>query len=92
MTDGEERGSSLHGDPGHDDSAMEHPVVFFETRVSDSLIFTLIDEAVAREVGDDRNRREAYDEQLRKLRDAGETLDWLADADLLARLPPRDTR
>ena len=42
-------------------------------------IFTLIDEAIAREVGDDDSRLKAYDEQLRKLRDQGRTLDWLAD-------------
>jgi hypothetical protein len=30
-------------------------------------------------VGDDQARMTAYDEQLRKLRDEGKTLDWLAD-------------
>ena len=78
MTDGDQPGSPSHGDPGHDDS-MEHPVIFFETLVSDSPIFTLIHDALTREAGDDPSRMEAYDEQLRKLRDEGKTLDWLAD-------------
>jgi Domain of unknown function (DUF1929)/Glyoxal oxidase N-terminus len=78
MTDGDQPSSPSHGDPGHDDS-MEHPVIFFETLVSDSPIFTLIHDALTREAGDDPSRMEAYDEQLRKLIDEGKTLDWLAD-------------
>ncbi len=79
MTDGDQPGSVSHGDPGHDGSSMEHPVIFFETLVSDSPTFTLIHDALTREAGDDASRMETYDEQLRKLRDEGKTLDWLAD-------------
>jgi hypothetical protein len=79
MTDGDQPGSQLHEDPGHDESSMEHPAIFFETLVSDSPIFTLIHDALTREAGDDPSRMEAYEEQLRKLRDEGKTLDWLAD-------------
>jgi len=79
MRDSDKPTGPSRDDSGHDDSSMEHPVIFFETLVSDSPIFTVIHDALTREVGDDHSRMAAYNEQLRKLEEEGKTLDWLAD-------------